>query len=91
MNCKVKFRTDAFKEWNSLDKSIQQQFARELKRCAKPSANLRNTPNYCVIKLQASGFRLVYQVINSEVIIAVVAVGQRKHREVYTLMSNRLK
>lgn len=93
MTYRVKFRTDALKEWNGLDKAIQQQFARKLKKCAEnphiPSAKLR--PDCYKIKLRASGFRLVYQVINDELIIAVVAVGKREHSEVYKLASKRLR
>ncbi|EKS7814712.1 MULTISPECIES: type II toxin-antitoxin system RelE family toxin [Edwardsiella] len=95
MTYRVKFRSDALKEWNNLDKAIQQQFARKLKKCAEnphnPSARLRGMPNCYKIKLRASGFRLVYQVINDELIIAVVAVGKRERSEVYTLASKRLR
>ncbi|MDX6041246.1 type II toxin-antitoxin system RelE family toxin [Scandinavium lactucae] len=95
MTYRVKFRTDALKEWNGLDKAIQQQFAKKLKKCAEnphiPSAQLRGMPDCYKIKLRASGFRLVYQVINDELIIAVVAVGKREHSEVYNLASKRLR
>ncbi|AXF78948.1 type II toxin-antitoxin system RelE/ParE family toxin (plasmid) [Erwinia tracheiphila] len=95
MTYRVKFRTDALKEWNNLDKAIQQQFVRKLKKCAEnphiPSAKLRGMPDCYKIKLQASGFRLVYQVINDELIIAVVAVGKREHSKVYNLASKRLR
>lgn len=95
MSYKVKFRTDALKEWNNLEKSIQQQFAKKLKKCTEnphiPSARLRNMPDCYKIKVRASGFRLVYQIINDELIIAVVAVGKREHNEVYNLASKRLR
>ncbi|WP_112290502.1 type II toxin-antitoxin system RelE/ParE family toxin [Rahnella sp. AN3-3W3] len=95
MSYKVKFRTDALKEWNNLDKSIQQQFAKKLKKCIEnphiPSARLRNLPDCYKIKLRASGFRLVYQIINDELVIAVVAVGKREHNEVYNLASKRIR
>lgn len=94
MTYKVKFRTDALKEWNNLDKFIQQQFARKLKKCAEnphiPSSKLSGMPDCYKIKLRASDFRLVYQVINDELIIAVVAVGKREHSEFYNLASKRL-
>ncbi len=48
-------------------------------------------PNCYKIKLRASGFRLVYQVIDVMVIIAVVAVGKREKSQVYNLASERLK
>ncbi|WP_407902074.1 type II toxin-antitoxin system RelE family toxin [Providencia rustigianii] len=91
----VKFRKDAEKEWKKLDKTIQSQFAKQLiKRCENPhiaSAKLKNMPNCYKIKLRASGFRLVYQVIDDVLIIAVVAVGKREKNQVYTLASERLK
>ena len=95
MNYKVKFRDDALKEWEKLDKTIQQQFAKKLKKCCEnphiPSAKLRGMPDCYKIKLRAAGFRLVYQVIDNELIIAVVAVGKRDRNEVYHLASQRLR
>ncbi len=43
------------------------------------------------IKLKTSGFRLVYQVIDGMLVIAVVAVGKRERSEVYHLASERLR
>lgn len=95
MTYRVKFREEAFKEWLKLDKTIQQQFAKKLKKCCDnphiPSAKLRGAKDSYKIKLRASGFRLIYQVIENELIIAVVAVGKRERSEVYILASQRLK
>lgn len=92
---KVKFRDDALKEWLKLDKAIQQQFAKKLKKCSKnphiPSANLRGLKNCYKIKLRASGFRLVYQVVDEQLIIAVVAIGKRERNNVYHLASERMR
>ncbi|HFL4621854.1 TPA: type II toxin-antitoxin system RelE/ParE family toxin, partial [Escherichia coli] len=33
MRYQIKFREDALKEWQKLDKTIQQQFAKKLKKC----------------------------------------------------------
>ncbi|NHB62131.1 type II toxin-antitoxin system RelE family toxin [Photorhabdus sp. RW14-46] len=92
---RVKFREDALKEWKRLDKSVQQQFAKKLKKCCVephiPSAKLRGMPNCYKIKLRASGFLLVYEVIDNVLIIAVVAVGKRERSEVYELASKRLR
>ncbi|MXF04470.1 type II toxin-antitoxin system RelE family toxin [Escherichia coli] len=91
----VKFREDAFKEWLKLERVIQQQFAKKLKKCAEnphiPSAKLRGLKDCYKIKLRASGFRLVYQVIDDVLIIAVVAVGKREHSDVYNLASERMR
>lgn len=91
----VKFRKDAEKEWKKLEKTIQSQFAKQLiKRYKNPhvsSEKLRNMQNFYKIKLRTSGFRLVYQVIDDVLIIAVVAVGKREKSQVYNLASERLK
>lgn len=95
MSYTVKFREEALKEWLKLDKTIQQQFARKLKKCCEnphiPSAQLRGIKDSYKIKLRASGFRLVYQVIDEQLVIAVVAVGKRERSEVYHLASDRLR
>ncbi|AWK42037.1 MULTISPECIES: type II toxin-antitoxin system RelE/ParE family toxin [Photorhabdus] len=92
---RVKFREDALKEWKRLDKSVQQQFAKKLKKCCVephiPSVKLRGMPNCYKIKLRASGFRLVYEVIDNVLIIVVVAVGKRERSEAYELASKRLR
>ncbi|EGT0663849.1 type II toxin-antitoxin system RelE/ParE family toxin [Citrobacter werkmanii] len=95
MSYTVKFREDALKEWQKLDKAIQQQFAKKLKKCCEnphvPSAMLRGIKDCYKIKLRTSGFRLVYQVIDDTLVIAVVAVGKRERSEVYNLASERLR
>jgi len=91
----VKFREEAFREWQKLDKSLQQQFAKKLKKCCDnlhiPSARLRGIKDCYKIKLRASGFRLVYQVIDDQLVIAVVAVGKRERSDVYHLASERMR
>ncbi|WP_423282754.1 type II toxin-antitoxin system RelE family toxin [Escherichia coli] len=78
-----------------MDKTIQQQFAKKLKKCSEnphiASAKLRGLKDCYKIKLRASGFRLVYQVIDDMLIIAVVAVGKRERNNVYHLASERMK
>lgn len=95
MTYSVKFREDALKEWKKLDKTIQQQFAKKIKKCCKnphiPSAKLRGIKDCYKIKLRTSGFRLVYQVIDAQLIIAVVAVGKRERSDVYSLASERMR
>lgn len=87
----VKFREDALKEWKKLDTAIQKQIAKKLKKCCEnprmPSAKLRGIKDCYKIKLRASGFLLVYQVIDVQLIIAVVAVGKRRRSDVYNLAS----
>ncbi|EPK0104504.1 type II toxin-antitoxin system RelE family toxin [Klebsiella aerogenes] len=95
MTYTVKFREDALKEWHKLDKTIQLQFAKKLKKCYEnphiPSAKLRGIKDCYKIKLRASGYRLIYQVIDNQLIIAIVAVGKRERSDVYALASERMK
>ncbi|QCT18211.1 type II toxin-antitoxin system RelE/ParE family toxin [Jejubacter calystegiae] len=94
MTYRVKFREDALKEWQKLDKTLQQQFAKKLKKCCEnphiPSAKLHGIKDCYKIKLHASGFRLVYQVMDNKLIIVVVAVGKRERSGVYNLASERM-
>lgn len=91
----VKFREDALKDWKKLDKTIQQHFARKLKKCCEnphiPSAKLRGIKDSYKIKLCASDFHLVYQVIDDHLIIAVGAVGKRERSDVYNFASKRMR
>lgn len=95
MTYTVKFREDALKEWGKLDKAIQQQFAKKLKKCCEnphiPAAKLSGIKDCYKIKLRSSGFRLVYQVIDNQLIIAVVAVGKRERSNIYNLASERMR
>ncbi|WP_233979129.1 type II toxin-antitoxin system RelE family toxin [Pectobacterium versatile] len=95
MSYSVKFREDALKEWLKPDKAIQQQFAKKLKKCCEnphiPAAKLRGMKDCYKIKLRTSGFRLVYEVIDDVLIIAVVAVGKRERSGVYHLASERMR
>ncbi|NBL75997.1 type II toxin-antitoxin system RelE/ParE family toxin [Proteus sp. G2672] len=43
------------------------------------------------IKLRASGFRLVYQIIDSEVVILVIAIGKREESKANSLAEMRIQ
>lgn len=52
---------------------------------------LHSLPDCYKIKLRSSGYRLVYQVIDREVAVFVVAVDKREGEEVYRNATDRLK
>ncbi len=87
MSYKLKFLPTALKEWKKLDKSIQVQFKKKLKeRLEKPhvpSSQLSGFENHYKIKLRASGYRLVYEVVDKEIYILVIAIGKRDKNIVY--------
>jgi len=47
------------------------------------SPQLSGFENHYKIKLRASGYRLVYEVIAEEIYIIVIAVGKRDKNQVY--------
>ena len=94
MSYELKFKQSALKEWQSLNQAIQQQFKKKLiERLAQPrveSARLSGMPDCYKIKLRAAGYRLVYQVIDEEIVVIVVAVGKRERNQVYKTAIKRL-
>jgi mRNA interferase RelE/StbE len=91
MSHRVKFRTDALKEWCNLDKSVQVQFANKLKHSVNPSNCMQNIHSYHSIKLKPSGFKLAYEILSGEIVISAIAIGKREHSEVFNLMSHRIR
>jgi mRNA interferase RelE/StbE len=88
MTFNVEFDERAFKEWNKLEKTIREQFKKKLKKLQQnpyvESARLHGDLAGCFkIKLRASGFRLIYKVIDDEIVIWVVAVGKREDEKAY--------
>ncbi|EOZ3175775.1 type II toxin-antitoxin system RelE/ParE family toxin, partial [Yersinia enterocolitica] len=43
------------------------------------------------IQLRASGFRLIYQVIDEEIVIWIVAVGKREDEKAYDIAKKRIQ
>ncbi|MGD9823779.1 type II toxin-antitoxin system RelE family toxin [Desulfobacter sp.] len=93
MSYSLKFLPSALKEWKKLDRPLQTQFKKKLaERLEKPriiSAKLSGFENHYKIKLKASGYRLVYEVVDAELIVYVIAVGKREKKVVYKKAKNR--
>ena len=94
MTYKLRFKTKAKKEWDSLDSTIRKQFKKKLKkRVEKPrieSARLSGMDDCYKIKLRSMGYRLVYQVRDNELVISVVVVGKLERNHVYKLATKRI-
>jgi len=94
MSYKIKFLPSALKEWNKLAPPIQQQFKKKLRERAEvphnPANRLRGFENVYKIKFRSSGYRLVYEVNDDEVVIYVIAVGKRERGLVYTKAEERI-
>jgi mRNA interferase RelE/StbE len=87
MNYKLKFLPTALKEWKKLDNTIQTQPKKKLKeRLKNPQVHgsqLRGFKNHYKIKLRATGYRLVYELIDDELCVLVIAIGKRNKNTIY--------
>lgn len=94
MSYKLVFKKKALKEFEKLPRDIANQFQAKLKeRLQNPriaSAQLRQLPDCYKIKLRNAGYRLVYQVIEDEIVVCVIAVGKRERSLVYAKAKSRL-
>ncbi|WP_179400982.1 type II toxin-antitoxin system RelE family toxin [Burkholderia guangdongensis] len=93
MRFELGFLESALKEWKKLDRPVRDQFkAKLLERLDHPrvpAAKLHGHADRYKIKLRSSGFRLVYEVRDAEVIVIVVAVGRRDRDAVYLAAAKR--
>ena len=94
MAYRLQFLPAAKAEWDKLDGSIRQQFAkvllRRLDQPRVPAAALTAMPDCYKIKLRSTGFRLVYRVQDDSLILLTIAVGKRDKSAVYDTARLRL-
>jgi len=94
MTYKLRFRQDADKEWKKLDSTIKAQFKKKLsERLSNPrieSSRLNGMKDCYKIKLRSAGYRLVYEVRDSEIVVSVVAIGKRDRNQVYKIAAKRI-
>lgn len=95
MNFSLEFDQRALKEWHKLGDTVRQQFKKKLAEILinpRVEANrLRNLPDCYKIKLRSAGYRLIYQVIEKEVVVFVVAVDKRENEAAYRKAEDRFK
>lgn len=94
MTYKLRFKEQALEEWNNLDQTIREQFAKKLRGLKEnpriDSARLSSLKNCYKVKLRKAGYRLVYEVREQEVVILIVAIGKRERNQVYKTAAKRL-
>lgn len=94
MTYELEFDKRALKEWRKLAPTAQQQFKNKLSEILnnpRIEANkLRGLPDCYKIKLKKLGYRLVYQVQDSRVVVFVIAVGKRENAKAYQDASKRM-
>ncbi|WP_448245731.1 type II toxin-antitoxin system RelE family toxin [Thalassotalea agariperforans] len=93
MTYKLKFLPAAKKEWDKLAEPLKKQFKNKLaERLENPhvsSAKLKGYDAVYKIKLRTAGYRLVYEVLDNEIVIYVLAVGKRDKNAIYKKLASR--
>jgi mRNA interferase RelE/StbE len=93
MRFELRFKEEALAEWQRLDGSIRVQFkkklAERLDHPRVPAAKLSGHSDRYKIKLRSVGYRLVYEVRDTEVVVVVIAVGKRERNAVYEAATKR--
>lgn len=94
MTYSLEFDARALKEWQKLGDTVRHQLKKKLTEVLlnpRIEANrLHSLPDCYKIKLRSSGYRLVYQVIDHEVVVFVVAVDRRECEQAYRKAAERL-
>ncbi|MFZ4537751.1 type II toxin-antitoxin system RelE family toxin [Propionivibrio sp.] len=82
MSYELGFFDDALSEWRKLDGTVRAQFKKKLAERLEaprvPTAKLSGHQDRYKIKLRSIGYRLVYEVRDSQLIVVVVAVRKRE-------------
>ncbi|MGJ0319345.1 MAG: type II toxin-antitoxin system RelE/ParE family toxin [Erysipelotrichia bacterium] len=90
----LEFHPKALKEWKSLNQSIKEQLQKKLKkRLQNPKVikdKLSGFENVYKIKLKTVGYRLAYEVKESEIVVYVISVGKRENNKVYDALKERI-
>ena len=95
MTYSLEFDQRALKEWHKLGDTIRQQFKKKLAEILEnpriKANRLRELPDCYKVKLRSSGYRLIYQVIDQEIVVFVVAIDKRENDAAYRKASERLR
>ena len=91
----LRFHEIAEKEWLGLDKGVRDRFLKVLeRRLSEPRVSsavlTSDLKGLYKIKLQKSGYRLVYEVFDEALVVLVIAVGRHGKYDVYRVAAERL-
>lgn len=93
MTYSLRFKTEALKEWEKLGATVRDQFKKKLAERLEvprvPASRLHGSADRYKVKLRASGYRLVYEVQDTEFVVIVIAVGRRERDAVYRAAAKR--
>lgn len=94
MTYSLEFDRRALKEWNKLGDTLRLQFKKKLVEVLEnpriEANRLRNFPDCYKLKLRSAGYRLIYQVLDQEVVVFVIAIGKRENEDAYRHAQERI-
>lgn len=94
MTYKLRFLPAALREWEKLGAPIKNQFKKKLaERLESPRVPADKLSGYDAIykiKLRSAGYRMVYEVVDDELFVYVLAVGKREKGKVYASLKRRV-
>jgi mRNA interferase RelE/StbE len=94
MTYELEFKKSALKEWKKLGATVQTQFKKKLENILDnshvESAKLSGGNELYKIKLSQAGYRLVYEVNDTIIIVTVISLGKRDKGKVYKVAMDRI-
>lgn len=94
MSYKLKFLPAALKEWQKLGASVKSQFKKKLEERLEnprvPADKLHGYKSIYKIKLRSAGYRLVYEIVDNELVVYVLVVGKREKGKIYKALKSRV-
>lgn len=94
MTYKLRFHAQALREWQLLDGSVREplkkKLAERLENPRVPASTLHGLADCYKIKLHSVGYRLIYRVDDSDIVVTVIATGKRDKSRVYRTAQDRL-
>jgi len=94
-----KFHPDAKKELKKLNNAIQILFTKKLKQIINSpeigldlgNKNNLNLTGFKKVYFNNKKHRIVYEIIQNEILIHIIAIGKREEMDVYKKASSRVK
>lgn len=71
-------------------RAVQKETLRGSRNPRIEANKLRELPDCYKVKLKSAGYRLIYQVIDHEIVVFVVAIGKREREAAYDAALDRL-
>ena len=93
MTYNLEFDRRALKEWNKLGDTVRHQFKKKLRGIGESSNRSQSTsraPGLLQSEAEKRWLsRLIYQVLDQEIVVFVIAIGKREREAAYEVAQDR--